>query len=208
MIVVHAVSGPRPMTGLLRLGMLGALAVGLASVLPGGERLLDMLPFVGETEGETVSYRQQLIEIMVPIILDNPFLGASSYLYSPAVESLRQGQGIVDVVNTYLGIGLYSGLVGLLLFSGFFVTVGVNVWRRMRLDKDADARNLGQALLSVLVGILVILVTVSSITVIPYIYWMIAGVGTAYAFGMARHPASVEHQDMPAIRAARARCTG
>jgi hypothetical protein len=36
-------------------------------------------------------------------------------------------------------------------------------------------------LLSTLLGILVILLTVSSISVIPVIYWSVAGLGVAYA---------------------------
>lgn len=199
MLLIHASLGPRPVVGMLRLGVLGLLAAGLTAILPGGERLIDMLPFVGGTEGETVRYRQQLIEIMVPIILDNPFLGASSYLFSPAVEALRQGQGIIDVVNTYIGIGLRAGLIGLSLFVGTFIAVIINIWRRMRREDNIDARDLGRTLVAVLIAVLVILATVSSITVLPFVYWALVGTGTAYAFGMTRRLALSDRSATPEI---------
>jgi hypothetical protein len=43
-----------------------------------------------------------------------------------------------------------------------------------------ENRTLGQMLLSTLLGIQVIIFTVSSVTVIPVIYWSVAGVGVAY----------------------------
>jgi O-antigen ligase len=180
--VVFILAGPRALQRLLRLCLFGGVAVGLATLTPVGENLIDLLPFIGDSEGETVGYRQQLIEFFVPIILDNPFNGASDYLYSAALEGLRQGEGIIDVVNSFIGIGLHSGLVGLVLFTGFFVSVGRGVWRTLRREAghDADTQRLGQALLAVLIGIMVIIGTVSSITVIPYIYWTIAGIGVAY----------------------------
>lgn len=202
MLLIHAGLGPRPIVGVLRLSVFGLLAAGLAAILPGGDFVIDMLPFVGETEGETVSYRQQLIEIMVPIILDNPFLGASSYLYSPAVEALRQGQGIIDVVNTYIGIGLHAGLIGLSLFAGTFIVVIGNIWRRMNREDNGDARDFGRALLAVLIAILVILATVSSITVIPFVYWALVGTGSAYAFGMTQRQAFSGRRATPEIIAA------
>jgi hypothetical protein len=47
--------------------------------------------------------------------------------------------------------------------------------------RDAEAALLGRALLATLLGILVTIFTVSSISVIPAIYWSLAGVGAAYA---------------------------
>jgi hypothetical protein len=48
-------------------------------------------------------------------------------------------------------------------------------------DRNDELYLLGQVLLSTLLGILVILLTVSSISVIPVIYWSVAGLGVAYA---------------------------
>jgi len=48
-------------------------------------------------------------------------------------------------------------------------------------DRSGEPYLLGQALLATLLGILVIIFTVSSITLIPVIYWSVAGLGVAYA---------------------------
>ncbi|MNE91016.1 hypothetical protein D3C80_1885800 [compost metagenome] len=54
-------------------------------------------------------------------------------------------------------------------------------------NKDDEHRLLGRALLATLVGILVIIFTVSSITFIPVVYWSIAGLGVAYIQMTRRH---------------------
>ncbi len=94
-----------------------------------------------------------------------------------------QGQGIIDIVNTYIGIALSFGLIGLTLFVVFFVCVLQGIRKGMRSfpNEDDEARRLGRALLATLAGILITIVTVSSITVIPVVYWSVAGLGVAYA---------------------------
>ncbi|PTT97592.1 ligase, partial [Pseudomonas sp. HMWF031] len=96
---------------------------------------------------------------------------------------LIQGQGIIDIVNTYIGVALSVGLIGLALFVMFFVCVlhGIRKGMRSFPNKENEARRLGRALLATLAGILITIVTVSSITVIPVVYWSVAGLGVAYA---------------------------
>jgi hypothetical protein len=179
--------GPKPVANLTKVGIAGAFVLAIAVASPGGERIVNMIPFIGTGEAGTVTYRQRLLEVFVPIILNNPFSGASNYLNSAAAESLRQGEGIIDLVNTFLAVGLRSGLVGLGLFVGVFVAAMFDIWRRMRLSRDraADDYRLGLTLLSVVLGVLVIIFTVSSITVIPYVYWLLCGLGVAYRFALA-----------------------
>jgi hypothetical protein len=57
-------------------------------------------------------------------------------------------------------------------------------------DKLDERYLLGQALLAVILGILIIIGTVSSVTIIPIVYWSMAGVGVAYSSMMAREPAA------------------
>jgi O-antigen ligase len=78
-------------------------------------------------------------------------------------------------------VALSFGLVGLTLFVAFFATVLLGIRKAMRsFPKDDETRRLGRALLATLVGILVTIVTVSSITIIPVVYWSVAGLGVAY----------------------------
>ena len=73
--------------------------------------------------------------------------------------------------------------VGLFFFLGLFATVCRGVYGATTRTRDEidERRLLGRALLATLIGILVSILTVSSISVIPTVYWCIAGVAVAYA---------------------------
>jgi O-antigen ligase len=183
MLLVFIWSGPSPVKSSAKLMLAAAALIPIVLATPVGERLIDLLPFVGESETETITYRQRLLEISIQVIWQNPLFGAFDFIYSPAMQELKQGQGIIDVVNSYLGVGLASGLVGLSLFSSFFVVVAVSILRALKGVRDIRDEHhvLGRVLLATLIGILVMIFTVSSISIIPVIYWAIAGLGIGYA---------------------------
>ena len=183
MIVVFIGTGRKAVKRLMLLALAGVLALPLLAVVPGGQKVLDLLPFIGTVEAENITYRQQLIDNAMIVIQRNPWLGSFDYRSTPEMQSLTQGQGIIDIVNTYIGIALSVGLIGLTLFVCFFAAVLLGIRKGMRSfsNKDDEARRLGRALLATLAGILITIVTVSSITVIPVVYWSIAGLGVAYA---------------------------
>jgi O-antigen ligase len=154
----------------------------LLAIVPGGHKVLDLLPFIGTVEVENITYRQRLFDNAMVVIQNNPWLGTFDYRNTPEMQSMIQGEGIIDIVNTYIGVALSFGLIGLTLFVAFFATVLLGIRKAMRSfpDKDDEARRLGRALFATLAGILVTIVTVSSITVIPIVYWSVAGLGVAY----------------------------
>lgn len=175
--------GRSPGLRLLALASLGFVILPLLFITGLGERVVDLLPFVGSVDAQTITYRQRLLDAFVQVIAKNPFFGAFDYMLTAEVQDLRQGQGIIDVVNTYVGVGFSSGLVGLSLFGGFFAVVAACIFRAMRNlpDRDSEAYALGKALLATLLGILVMISAVSSITVIPVVYWAVAGLAVGYA---------------------------
>ena len=185
-VLAFIATGPSALPRLGKLALLALCALPLLFVTDAGRAVVDLLPFVGTVEAGTITYRQRLLDVSLVLIKENPFFGSADYLLSPAMQQLREG-GIIDIVNTYVGIVLESGLVGLALFLAFFIAVGIAVLRTMRqairggAARDAEAALLGRALLATLLGILVTIFTVSSISVIPAIYWSLAGVGAAYA---------------------------
>ena len=72
--------------------------------------------------------------------------------------------------------------VGLSLFVGFFLSVIFGINRAARTCKampKEDVR-LGRVLMATIIGIMLVIYTVSSIIFIPIIYWFIAGLGMAY----------------------------
>lgn len=191
MVLTYIATGANGARRVLGMGVAGLLALPLVLMTPLGDTLLRNVPFFGSGQDATITYRERLLEIAADQIMVRPFFGGFSY-DDPALQELVQGEGIIDIVNTYVGVGLGSGLVGLSLFCAFFAVVAFGVRRGMRAigDPDDERHALGRALLATLVGILIIIFTVSSITVIPYVYWTVAGVSVAYARFAARADAS------------------
>lgn len=170
--------------------MAGAIALPALLISPYGEKIIAYLPYVGTIAEDNVNYRERLLEISIGVVLQNPFFGAYDYMLSSAMQELVQGQGIIDIVNSFIGVALASGLVGLLLYAGFFVACGITLFRSMRRipDRTDEHHILGQTLLATLIGIMVIIFTVSSISVIPVIYWSVAGLCVAYSRMILQRP--------------------
>jgi hypothetical protein len=179
MLFVMILTGPAAGKNLVKLALFGAVSVGLLLASPLSEKIIALLP---DSSDPTVIYRQQLLNVSLDLIWDNPFFGSFDYINSEAMEEMRQGQGIIDIVNTYVAVGLGSGLVGLSLFAGFFMAVIGRLFRTIRNLRNPgdETYQLGQVLLAVLLGIIVMIGTVSSISFIPVVYWALAGVGVAY----------------------------
>ena len=175
--------GTRPLQSLVKFFAVGALVILAAITLPGGAKVIDLLPFVGTVDSANVTYRERLLDNALIVIERNPLLGSVDYLESTEMQAMLQGQGIIDVVNSYLGVALEYGLAGLGLFVAFFLVIVLSVHRKLRslAHEHHGERVLGAVLLSTLIGILVMIYTVSSIVAIPIVYWAVAGLGVAYA---------------------------
>ncbi|MBU1690126.1 MAG: O-antigen ligase family protein [Gammaproteobacteria bacterium] len=183
LLVVFIATGRYAVRRLMSLGLAALLALPLIAMLPGGEKVINLLPFIGSTEKGSITYREDLITNAIIVIKRNPWFGSADYLKSPEMEAMRQGEGIIDLVNTYIQITLETGFVGLGLFVGFFALTLLGLYRAMRSipDRNSEERLLGQALLATLLAVLLIIFTVSSISIIPIVYWSVAGLGVAYA---------------------------
>lgn len=185
---IFIVIGPGAMKRLVGLGVIGVFALPLLLWTDAGEKLVDKLPFVGNLESANVIYRQRLLEISIEVISKQPFFGAYDYLLLPEMQALVQGQGIIDIVNSYLQVGLERGLVGLSLFFGFLATVAAGAFTTMRgiADRNDERYLLGQTLFATHVGVMIMIIGVSGISFVPVIYWSLAGVCAAYAITFAR----------------------
>jgi O-antigen ligase len=176
--------GPKPVVQMFRTALPVLIASLFVLATPYGEKIIDLLPFVGKVDNDNVIYRERLLTNASIVIARNPFFGSFDYYATQEMEELRSGgdDGIIDLVNTYLAVALRFGLVGLCLFVGFFVTLAMGVFKAAK--KNHEINNelslLGRVLLSVLLGVLLIIYTVSSITHVPIIYWMLAGLCFSY----------------------------
>lgn len=170
--------------GGLRRGLVAAGVGGVALVVitqvPALRGLADMLPFIGNVDSENVEYRRRLLEISMSLIAQSPWLGVPGYLNY--MEELRQGQGIIDIVNSYIGIALNTGVVGLACFVGSFLAMlGPLVALRSRPGVPPEAASMANHLIATTLAVLFIIVTTSSISVIPQVLAMLLGLGVAAA---------------------------
>lgn len=113
-----AVVGPQGLSRLAFQSVAGFVGLIGLSFTPFGDRLLSLLPFVGSSDTDTFDYRRLLFQVGSAEVMKNPLFGSVSYLDSPSMQVLVQGQGIIDIVNAYLQIALDNGLVGLGLYLG------------------------------------------------------------------------------------------
>jgi hypothetical protein len=148
--------------------------------------VVGLLPFVGDVDKSNIDYREKLLRNSVLLLEEHPWFGPPDYQAQLAKMGMVQGEGIVDIVNTYVQVALSSGLVGLALFSGFFAALIFSLRKAMKeviargAAVDSDLYLLGRSLMAALLGTLATIGTVSSITVIPWTYWSVAALGVAY----------------------------
>lgn len=173
--------GPNATTRVFK--FLGAMTLGAAIALasPFGDRILDNLPFIGTVDAGNITYRQAVIDRSIQIIRQNPFFG--SPYFGKSMEDLRTGEGIIDLLNVYLSIGMAYGLVTLTAFVLFLTTAWFKCLKitRMTALSDPDTSRLGAALCAAMAGTLVIIYTVSNYLSVPYIYVGLAALMVGYS---------------------------
>jgi hypothetical protein len=195
MLLVLIATGPKVGSRLMQVSMLGLLMTPLLFMTEQGQKILDYLPFVGTVESQNVEFRARLLDVSLGVLAKFPFFGALDFINDPDMEQMRGSDGIIDIVNTYLGVAMATGVVGLTIFVAPFVIVCFGIARRLfagGLSPDSEEHLLGRALLATLVGIMVTIGTVAAISVVAYVYLFIVGLGAAYVESMtaaARAPA-------------------
>ncbi len=179
------------------LAMLGMALLAALSVTPAGQRFIDLLPVVGTVRSDTIDYRKRLFEKAVILFERKPLFGDPHYRDTPEMESMRQGQGIIDVVNSYVHIGLAYGLVGLAIFAALFASLLLNLRRVIeRLpNQSGEDRLLGRVLFALLAYTALVIATSSSIDYVPVLYWTLIAFATAYVQRMGHDGGqTVEHE--------------
>lgn len=133
---------------------------------------------LGDEAGQdgSIDYRKLLLETSLVLIAQNPWLGASDYyLY---MEHLRQGEGIIDLVNTYVHIALAQGLIGLALFLIPYVVMIRRLLGQLAHAQGDDAM-VARALISLTVAALFMLFTASFYWIMPQLNITLVALGLA-----------------------------
>jgi hypothetical protein len=176
LVTAYLAVGARPVENLGKLLTIGLIVVVPLLLSPAGDSIIKFLPFVGSVEEGTVTYRQQLFDASLSVIEHDLWFGSTEFLSSPELKALMQGEGIIDLVNTYIEVALKSGLVGLSLFVAFFAAILMGLRPFL---KDIHLSEFAGASVAILLAILFTIATVSSVDFIPWIYWSFAGLSVA-----------------------------
>ena len=180
LVVAFLALGPNGGSRLLKLALAGIAGIGIALVTPLGPKLINYVPLIGSAGEETLDYRARLAEQSWNLIQMHPFFGNPYYMMY--MEELRQGQGIIDMVNTYASIALSFGLVGLAAFMFFMLHL---VWTaatavRRTAPYDPDFSLVGASLAGCLICTLVVIATTSFGLGLAFLTWAMAGLTARY----------------------------
>jgi hypothetical protein len=178
---VYIAIGPQRLGRIFKSLAIFGCSFGLLLATPLGDRVISVLPFVGGTvDSGSVTYRESLTSRALEIVEQNPWFG--DQLAYQQMEDLRQGEGIIDFVNTYAEIGVFYGLVGLSLFLLFSVSACARAYRNASYNIRTDpALGLtGIDILACLVGTLLMLVSCSFIFGYVQLFYVLTGFANAY----------------------------
>jgi hypothetical protein len=140
---------------------IGDLVLGLVGSAPGADANADF----------NVLYRQELMTTSLALLHQSPWWGVPNFIAQ--MQELRQGEGIIDLVNTYLVIALNVGSFGLTLF---LIPYAITLWRgAAHMTLFPDLKREGSAWLALTVAMMAVIYTVSPISVIqPLMLWTVA----------------------------------
>jgi O-antigen ligase len=159
---------------------------GVIALTPIGHRIATVLPFLGgSVDVGDLDYRQRLAGISWNLVMNHPFFGDQDFISK--MQEMRQGQGIIDIVNTYAGTALEYGLVGLGLFVGFMLLAMIKGYRFMRdiRDRDGDLARLGSCMLACIMGTMLMIYNSSFVFGYEKMFYVLAGLTAAYCrYGM------------------------
>lgn len=178
----YAALGPRSVSRLLKAAVIFLLVGGALLASPMGAKIDSMTPFMGGQVGDdSVTYRERLLERSWELIKARPIFG--DQLALSKMQDLRQGQGIIDMVNAYVGVTVFYGFTGLALFLTFILSALSKIYRiSKRIGKtDPDSALLGANLAAAIVAILLLLADGSLGSGPERLFYILIGLAGAYA---------------------------
>lgn len=167
-------------------GILIATGVAIATIIIAnsgyGEKILSLLPFVGNVDTGNVDYRERLFEQSLLVIQEVPWFGMYDPTTHKAMLPLYQGEGIVDIVNLYLGVAMTYGLVGLFLYLSFLATITLTLFKELFILKNRRSENFkcGKAFFCILIGLYLVMAVVANAPFLNTILFALCGLIVSY----------------------------
>jgi len=161
---------------------ISSLIVSLVIIVsPVGVKFISLLPGVGNDAGGTISYRQELFVASISVAKENLLFGDGNYKNNPKMQHLIQGEQIIDIVNTYIGVGLNYGLVTLFFFIGFLVFPAVKLYQLSKSSRrTSEERILCHVLIAMTMTTSITIATVSSGGTIAFVLWILVAITAGF----------------------------
>lgn len=174
---------PRAFPALLKAAGISLIVAIAILFSPFGDKIVGMLPFFGgKVDNGSVIYRHVLLDRAWQTIQGSPLLGDQYALLK--MQDLRQGEGIIDVVNTYVEVLLGNGFVGLSLFLGFILIALIKTFTTSRriVATDRDFGMLGASLVACILGTLIMMMDGSFGSSLERVFYLLAGLAAGYSY--------------------------
>lgn len=180
---VYTITGRKAITRTILFLFAFGCAILILPSIPGGQRIINMMPGIGKSEQFNVQYREQLIPKSIQILKRSPLFGVFDAREEPEMEDMKQGEGIVDIVNSYLNIALSYGLVGLTIFLWIFLWSIYRIMKAMKYirNKESLRYKLGQSQSAIYVGLMVMLSSISFVDVVGSFVFVLLGISASYS---------------------------
>jgi len=115
-------------------------------------------------------YRYELLLNSSDAIKNNLLFGSKDYWTNAMLQNSFQGEGIIDITNSYLRVILESGIVGLFLFLGVWFTALKGLYRVHAPDNTAAL------LMGICVTMMLMMFICSLVSTIPSYVWLVLAI--------------------------------
>lgn len=123
----------------------------------------------------TINYRRQLLDTALALLKQSPWLGVPDY--ASRMQDLKQGEGIIDLVNSYVSIALDTGVIGLAIYMVPYVLVFRRLTRVLGSSlgekQVGDSGRFAAAMLALIIAVLLTIFTTSTFSTVTFMLVML-----------------------------------
>ena len=155
------------------------LATGIVMKTVGADQIfingLSLIFGSSDADLSSINYRNELLDTALALLRQSPWLGVPDY--ASQMQALRQGEGIIDLVNSYIAIALDAGVIGLAIYMLPYVLAFRRMVRAPGLAlREGAAAGTGWFIaifLALIIALMVTIFTTSTFFTMPFLLVML-----------------------------------
>lgn len=144
----------------------------------------------------SIAYRNELLDTALALLRQSPWLGVPNY--AAQMQDLKQGEGIIDVVNSYIAIALDAGFIGVAIYLVPYAIVLNRLFHMLGAAggqaSEAGTVKFARVLAAMTVALLLTIFTTSTISTMPFLLVMLLGLPIAR---LSMKPSAADGQEGP-----------